>query len=239
MNKVAKIGHNFPPTPFDEAQDAITSLKEEAGHWLDGAEVTSQNEADAIAKLLDMARKAKKQADDARKEEAKPFDDGKKAVQAKFKPLIEECDRIADVCKAANLPWLKKLDEQRRKEEEAAKAKAAEEFRKAQEALSAARATDLKSREEAEQQMKVAQDAEREAKKAAQQKASAKGGARAMSLRTVYRHEIVNPTEFARWCWSNEREALLDCLNSIAKRRTDMKFRDMPGVVIHEDKVPV
>ncbi|WP_298965112.1 hypothetical protein [uncultured Roseibium sp.] len=239
MSTVVNIGHNNPPTPFDEAKEAVLSLKEEAQHWLDGAEVSSQAEADAIATLLDMARKAKKKTDDFRKAEAKPFDDGKKAVQAKFKPLIEDCDRIADVCKAANLPWLKKLEEQRRQEKEAARAKAAEEARKAQEAIAAANAADLEARGAAEQQVKAAQEAEREAKKAAQQKASAKGGARAMALRTVYRHEIVDAREFARWCWVHENETLMECLNSIAKRRTDLKFRDMPGVTIHEDKVAI
>lgn len=239
MNEVVLIGHNKPPTPFDEAANAIDALKEEAKHWLDGAEVSSQPEADAIAKLLDMARKTKKRADDLRKTEAKPFDDGKKAVQAKFKPLLEDCDRIADVCKAANLPWLKKIEEQRRMEEEAARAKAAEEARKAQEALDAARANDLEAREQAERQVKAAQEAEREANRAAKQKGTAKGGARAMSLRTVFRHEIVDAREFARWCWVHENEALLECLNGIAKRRTDLKFRDMPGVVVHEEKVAI
>lgn len=238
MTQIAVIGHNQPP-PFVQVQGAISDLTEEARHWLDGAEVTSQAEADAIAKILDMARKAKKQADDLRKEEAKPFDDGKKAVQEKFKPLLETCDRIADACKAANLPWLKKIDEQRRQEETAARARAADEARKAQEAMQAAQQTDIEAREAAERQVAIAKEAERQANKAAQQKGMAKGGARAMALRTVYRHEITDPTAFARWCWEHENQAILDCLNTIAKRRTDMKFRGMPGVVIHEDKVAI
>lgn len=239
MSTVVKLGHNNPPTPFDEALSAVSSLKEEAKHWLDGAEVSSQAEAEAIAQLLDMARKAKKKADELRKAEAKPFDDGKKAVQAKFKPLIEDCDRIASVCKTANLPWLQKLEEERRQEEEAARRKAEEEARKAEQAMRAAQATDLEAREAAEQQVKIAQEAERDANRAAKQKAAAKGGARAMGLRTVYRHEITDATAFARWCWQHENAALMDCLNSIAKKRTDMKFRDMPGVVIHEESVAV
>lgn len=239
MNTIVNLGHNNPPTPFDEALDVVSSLKEEARHWLDGAEVTSQAEAEAIAQLLDMARKAKKQADDLRKVEAKPFDDGKKAVQAKYKPLMDDCDRIASVCKAANLPWLKKLEDERRQEEAAARKKAEEEARKAEEAMRAAQAADLDAREAAEQQVKIAQEAEREANRAAKQKANAKGGARAMGLRTVYRHEITDATAFARWCWQHENAALMDCLNSIAKKRADMKFRDMPGVVIHEESVAV
>lgn len=238
MNTAA-VGHNKPPTPFDEASFAIASLKEEAHYWLDGAEVSSQSEADAIAKLLDMARSARKDADAARKIEAKPFDDGKKEVQARYKPLLDECDRISDACKAANLPWLKAQEEARRMEEEAARQKAQEEAEKARAAIAATAPGDLAAREQAEQQINAAKEAERNANQAAKQRATAKGGPRAMSLRTVYRHEITDATEFARWCWQNEREALLECLNAIAKRRTDAKFRGMPGVVIHEDKVPV
>ncbi|MTH96545.1 hypothetical protein [Roseibium sp. RKSG952] len=239
MSTVVPLGHNNPPSPFDDAKASILSLEEEARHWLDGAEVSSQAEADAIAKLLDMARKAKKEADTARKKEAKPFDDGKKEIQTRYKPLLEQCDRIADVCKKANQPWLIKLEELRRREEAAARAKAEEEARKAREALEAARASDLAAREEAERQVQFAKDAERAARQASKQTASAKGGARAMTLRTVYRPEITNATEFARWCWQYEKQPLLDCLDAIAKRRVANKFRDMPGVVIHEDKVPV
>ena len=239
MNKIATIGDNNPPSPFDEAQFSIASLREEASHWLDGAEVTTQNEADAIAKLLDLVRKTKKEADDARKAEAKPFDDGKKEVQARYKPLLENCDRIASVCKAANLPWLQKMEEQRRQEEAAARKKAEEASAKAQAALQAAAATDIAAKEAAEDQIKIAKQAKKEANKAATQRGTAKGGARAMSLRTVYRHEIVNVREFARWCWDNEYDALVECLDAIAKRKVDAKFHTMPGVVVHEGKVAV
>jgi hypothetical protein len=73
------IGHNSRSgTPYySEALRGVETLWTEAVHWLDGAVAESQAEADAIATLLDMARKARATADGARKAEAKPFDDGK------------------------------------------------------------------------------------------------------------------------------------------------------------------
>src|SRR3546814_4951399 len=46
--------------------------------------------ADMVAKQIDEARKGQKAAEDLHKEEAKPFDDGKKAVQAKWTPITDE-----------------------------------------------------------------------------------------------------------------------------------------------------
>lgn len=239
MTNVATLGHNNPPSPFDDAKALVEDLRCEASNWLDGAEVSSQDEADAIARLLDMARKARKEADEARKVEAKPFDDGKKAVQAKFKPLLEECDRIAAVCKAANLPWLKRLEDERRAKAEEARRIAEEEDRKAQAAMQAAKATDLEARAEAEKQVEAAKAAEKEAARVAKERAHARGGARAMSLRTVYEAEITDAVAFARWCWANEREALLEAMQKIADQRARANFRGMDGVTVHERSVAV
>src|SRR3546814_7413600 len=56
-----------------------------------------------LFRSLDDARKARKAAEDQRKIEAKPFDDGKAAVQALWTPLTDEkkgrCALIADTCK--------------------------------------------------------------------------------------------------------------------------------------------
>src|SRR3546814_6319433 len=46
--------------------------------------------ADAVGKLLDMIRQAKKAADEQRVIEKKPYDDAAKAVQTKYKPLIDK-----------------------------------------------------------------------------------------------------------------------------------------------------
>src|SRR3546814_8195285 len=78
-----KIGHNNPPSPFDDIKAEIEALHEEARGWLDGEPVASQGQADALDKLKGMIRDAEKKAENLRKAEVKPFDDGKAAVQAR------------------------------------------------------------------------------------------------------------------------------------------------------------
>src|SRR3546814_2956899 len=75
-----------------------------------------------VAKLIDEARKGQKAAEDLRKEEAKPFDDGKKAVQAKWTPITDEKKGkyalIIATAKKALAPWLVKLDAEQERSEE-------------------------------------------------------------------------------------------------------------------------
>ena len=236
---VAAIGHNMPPenTPFDDAAEAISDLFEEAKHWLDGGVVTNQDEANAIAKLLDLARKAKKQADEARKVEAKPFDDGKKAVQERYKPLLERADMVADACKKALTPY--DLEQQRIRDEAARKAREEAEvkLRAAQEAMRAS--ADLEARERAERLAKEAQAAEREATKAANAKSATKGGARAVSVRTRYVAVVNDYRSFARWAWQRNPGAFEAFLDKHAQEQVDGGVRQIAGVVVNEEKVAV
>ncbi|MEG7685981.1 hypothetical protein, partial [Listeria monocytogenes] len=68
MDNRHAIGGNNPPepTPYEAARAKVAEARDEAAMWLDGAAVTSQEQADGLEQLLDMARKAGKQADDAR-----------------------------------------------------------------------------------------------------------------------------------------------------------------------------
>src|SRR3546814_6757070 len=88
----APIGHNNPPepTPYEAILTDVQDLSETAQGFLDGDPINDQATADMVAKLIDEARKGQKAAEDLRKEEAKPFDDGKKAVQAKWTPITDE-----------------------------------------------------------------------------------------------------------------------------------------------------
>src|SRR3546814_8952690 len=83
-----------------------------------------------VAKLIDEARKGQKAAEDLRKEEAKPFDDGKKAVQAKWTPITDEKKGkyalIIATAKKALAPWLVKLDAEQEAAREKARQEAAE-----------------------------------------------------------------------------------------------------------------
>lgn len=62
----------------------IEDLFTQAKGFLDGDPVTSQAVADEIGALLAEIRQAEKAADEARKLENKPFDDGKAEVQERY-----------------------------------------------------------------------------------------------------------------------------------------------------------
>jgi hypothetical protein len=193
-NPRAVIGSN-QPSPYEAIKLDADTLMETAQGFLDGQPITTQAVADEVGKLLDMARKGRAAAEEQRKAEAKPFDDGKKAVQALWTPLTDEKTGkfalITSTAKKALAPFL--AAEQRRIDEEAAAARklADEATAKAQEALRAS-SDDLAKREAAEQLLKDAKKADTAANKAEKGKALATGGARSVSLRKVWSAELVN-----------------------------------------------
>lgn len=211
MTALAVIGHNGPPepTPFEAAAATIETLRVEAQNWLDGEPITTQGQADAVSKLLDDARKAKAKADAARVEEKRPHDDAGKAVQAKYKPLLDQADTVAVLAKRVLEPFLMAQEAAKREAERVAREAAAKAYAEAQAARDAARATtDLDAAEAAERAAAEAKAATIAAKAAAADKGAARGGARAVTLRTVRTAEVVDLTALMRWVWTHDQGAL-------------------------------
>jgi len=236
----ASIGHNNPPepTPYDKCVEDVEAYYNEAKSWLDGDPIDSEPLADGVSKLLDSLRKLSKEVDACRKEEAKPFDDGKKEVQERYNPLLEKCKTAQDVCKKALTPWLEKLDAEKRAKEEAARKEAEEKRAAAQEEMRKAQeSADLEARERAEAMAKEAKKAEAAADRASKDKAHAKGGARAVGLRTVYEPEITDPVAAARHFWTVRRTQMDEFILTLARQEVDKGIRNIPGVVVHERKV--
>lgn len=231
---VATIGHNR--SPFDLASEEIDGLYAEAKNWLDGEAIASQDHADALSKLLDMIREAEKRADAARKAEKKPHDDAAKAVQERYKPLLERAATAASVCKQALTPWLEKLDREKREAERKAREDAEAAERAAQEAFRQAGVGDLEEREEAERLAKAAKVAAATASRAENDRAQAKGGKRAVSLRTYAVATVEDPAAFARWVWSNRFAELEAWLAELAQREASKGARALPGVTVTEER---
>lgn len=235
-NPRAVIGANNPPSPFDEVSAAVEDLREEAGHWLDGGAVSSQDEADAIAKLLDAIRRAEKRADAARIEEKRPHDEAAKAVQAKYKPLLDRCGMIAAACKKALTPWLEMVEAEKRAAAEAARRGAEAKAEEARAALRAAADADLAAREEAEALVREAKAAATAATRAEGDTAKAAGGARAVSLRTVLRSEVTDMRAFAAWAWTHRRGDVDEMFTDLAARLVREGVRAIPGIDIIEER---
>ena len=238
-------GHNQPPkTPFESAEDRIETLHIEANNWFDGEAIENQGQADAVSKLLDDIRKAKKDAEAARKAEADPFDKGKAGVFARYESMlgkgkskIGKADMIADLCKKVLAPFLAKLEDEKREVERIAREKAEEAAAKAREALAKAAPTDLAAREEAERYLDDAKAAEKHLRRAEKDKGVARGCTRAVTLRSVWSGSITNLTDCARHYWLNDRAALEALIADLVQRDVREGVRSIPGVEITEERV--
>jgi hypothetical protein len=248
LNPRAVIGGNNPPepTPFDLSRDEIEGLFEEAKNWLDGEGVQTQADADGVGQLLDAIRKAAKAADDRRKDENKLFDEGKAAVQAKYAPLIADTKSergkavlAAEACKKALAPFLEKVEAEKRRIAEEARRKADEERAAAEAAIRAARASDLEAQEAAERQLREAQAAEAAAKRAENDRAQAKGGARAVSLRSTWTVEMADIRDAAAHYWRIRPDEFRAFLIGVARQDVAAGKREIPGFTITEQKVAV
>lgn len=257
MNVIVTSGlppktHNNPPvaveevepTPFEMSEVEIGDLYAEAKNWLDGEPVTSQEMADAISRLIDDLRKAHKLAEERRVEEKRPFDEGAAEVQARYAPLVADTKSVKgktilaiEIAKKALAPWLQKLEEEKRAVAEAARKIADEKLRAAQEALRASNADDLAKREAAEDMIRDAEKAEAAATRAESDKAHAKGGTKAMGLRSVWRAEMTDPRAAAAHYWTTRRADVDAFFQGLADADVRAGKRDIPGFLIAETRV--
>lgn len=234
------------PSPFDAVRINIEDLFDQAKGFLDGEPVTSQAVADEIGALMAEIRQAEKAADEARKLENKPFDEGKAAVQERYLPLIGNTTRVKgktvlalEACKSALAPFLKKLDDEKREAERIAREAAEAKAREAAEAARAAASDDLAAKEAAEALIEQARKAEAAAKRATNDRAHATGGARATTLRTVYRAEMVDPHIAAAHYWRTNPAAFNAVLQKLADDDVRAGKRQVPGFDVIEDRVVV
>lgn len=230
------MGHNNPPDTFGAIKAHIEDLYAEARNFLDGEPITTQGQADAVADLLDQIRQAEKAADEARKEENRPFDEGKAAVQAKYAPLISDTKAVrgmtvlaAEACKRALEPWRQEQERIRREAAEKARREAEEAAAKAAEAMRAASA-DLAAREAAEAALRDADKAAKVASKA--DKAATTG----TGLRSYWTPRLVDGTAAARHYWQTDRAACEEFFLSLANRDCRQGRRTIPGFEVIEER---
>ena len=233
------LGGNLPPlTPFELSAKEAEDLLSEACNWVDGMTVESQEQADALSGLRGQIKAAIKRADERRKEEARPHDEAKSEIQARYNTLIGDTKTTGkgkliladDACQRAITPWLKKLDGERR----AAAAKAAEEAeakrRAAAEAFAKSTVDDLDARQQAEKAAAEAVQATKAATKAERQATTGTG------LRTTYSGRLTDLQAFARWSWGNDLPALSEHFEARANALVKAGRRDLPGVEVVEHK---
>lgn len=232
------VGANNPPAdPFGAIAAHIDDLYAEAKNWLDGEPITTQAQADEVGRLLDMIRDAEKVADNARKDENKPFDDGKAAVQAKYAPLISDTKAVrgktvlaSEACKAALAPWRAEQERIKREAADKARKEAEAAAQAAAEAMRATQVDDLAAREEAERLVREADAFAKFANRA--DKAATTG----TGLRSYWSPKLTDGTAAARHYWITDRKACEEFFLSLANRDTRNGIRTIPGFEVTEER---
>lgn len=234
-----KAGHNNPPDEFTDTQTMIDNLYDEAKNFLDGDPIDSEGLAEGVTDLLNQLRAAGKDAEALRVAEKKPFNDGANAVQAKFKPLSDKVTLATNTCKKALVPWLEKKEAAARAEQDRLQAEAEEAAAKAEELRKAA-ADNLEAQEELAQAEDDADKATAIAKKQNNASAGVKvGGHKAVSLRSTFIPEIIDPVKAVEHYWQTKQPRMKELLLQLANEDVRAGKREIPGFNIIEEKSAV
>jgi hypothetical protein len=218
------MGDNGPPpeAAFGIHVDDLFALLSDT---LAGGEVSTDEQESAIDAILDDFRKASKDADKARAAEKKPFDDAAKAVQTKWKPIIDKADRGAQACKEALTPY--RTAKQRAKDEAARKAREEAESREAEARAALQQSEDLEAKYAAEQELETA----------AKLKAVAdKIDRSATGLRTYWEAEITDRKAALLHYLARAPERFEALIQQMADEDARTTRAPVPGVIFHERK---
>ena len=110
---VPAVGHNAPP---EAVEDQIAEVAAQAADWLKQHGITDETSSNMAANYRQQLLDLRKKADKARVEEKRPFDEAGKAVQAKWKPVLETADTAANALRDALTQWMRAEEARLRKE---------------------------------------------------------------------------------------------------------------------------
>lgn len=228
---MSEIGHNMPPRHEAFAM-ALEDVRLEAGNFLDGAPVETQEQADAIGKIISAAKKIKKDADLARKEDKEPHLEAGRAVDTNYKPVLDTCDTIVTAAQKPLTVYLNKLAAEQAEVERKAREEA---DRKAQEAIAAQRACEgnVEAIERAKTLQREADEAEKAAKRAGKAKAHVTGVDRAVGLRTYDVVTVTDARAALLWIAKNDKTALDAFVADYARRFGSARMID--GVTVTQE----
>lgn len=226
MAQHATIGHNNPPDPIDEAMAPFDDVIAEAQNWADGHAVETEAQMKAVDALIKEVKRAGKEVGAARDASTKPLHEAWKSEIARWKPTIDDLDRIVKCLVAAVDPFKRKLAAEKAAQERAAWEAANKARREAEEAAARANAADIDDQREIEAARQAAIDAEVAAK--AQAKDSVKG------MRSVTRYEVADHREALHWIARNDREAVTAFVDEYVRR--NHKAAEIAGVRVWKEK---
>jgi len=226
MNPRAVIGGNSPPDPIDTALAPFNDTLEEVANWLDGATVENDGQLTATDKLLKELKAARKAVDTAREDCTKPLHEIWKAEVARWKPTQDDLDRQVKCLVAAQAPYKAKLAAEKDAKRLAAEAEARAKAEEARQAHLAANAASLEEQRRADDLLKAADEAAKQAARAS--KDTVKG------MRTVQVYEITDHRAALNWIARNDRDAVTAFIEEYVRR--NFKLRQIDGVAVETKK---
>lgn len=227
MNAPAKIGHNLPPDPIDEALAPFGDVITEAETWLDGQKVETEGQMKAADVILKGIKAARKAVDDARDVSTKPLHDAWKGEVARWKPTQDDLDRLAKGLAALVNDFKLALAAEKEAARKHAERLAWEETRKAQEAARLADASNIEATRAAAAAKEAAEAAQRAAQTAA--KDTVKG------LRTVTKYEITDHRALLNFIAKNARDDMTAFIEDWA-RKNHKTFTGADGLHVWTEK---
>jgi len=226
MNSRAVIGGNSPPDPIDTALALFNDTLEEVANWLDGATVENDGQLTATDKLLKELKAARKAVDTARDDCTKPLHEIWKAEVARWKPTQDDLDRQVKCLVAAQAPYKAKLAAEKEAKRQAAETEARAKAEEARQAHLAANAASLEEQRRADDLLKAADEAAKQAARAS--KDTVKG------MRTVQVYEITDHRAALNWIARNDRDAVTVFIEEYVRR--NFKLRQIDGVAVETKK---
>ncbi|SDG35481.1 hypothetical protein [Pelagibacterium luteolum] len=226
-NDRIKPGGNL--SPFDAIVLEIDDLYAEAANWADGSDIESQEQCDALDTLDKALLALDKKREALRKEEVKPLDEAKKAIQALHKPVEAKVARARDVLNGPRSKWKAKIEAKKRARAEQAAREAEEERAKALAAMQSS-SGDLEARERAEEQLAHAKEAEAFAKREDKRANTGNG------LRTYHRAQLTDLRAAIGHYWKSQTDAFEALVCDLAAKDVRAGKRDIPGFTVIEEK---
>lgn len=221
--------HNNPPDPLDAALAPYGDHIEEAQNWLDGSPVETEAQMKEVDALIKHIRAAHKAIADAQKSEAAPLHDAWKAALARYKPTLDDLDRLKKGLVAAVNGFKQRIAAERAEAERKARAEAEAKARAAAEAARKAQASDIEAQRAAAEAQAEAERAQINAAKAGKASKDVKG------LRTVTQYEVTDHRALLHWIARNDREAITAFVEEYARKHHRNISAD--GLKVWQEKV--
>ncbi len=222
--KMTNAKHNNPPDPIDEATAPFAGAIAEAESWADGELVSTKGQMDAVDKLTADIKAAIKAVKDGEDSAAKPMYDQWKSEKARWKPTIDDLERIKVCLIAAVAPFKANIANELAEKKRMAFVEAQKKVEAAAKAAAEANSANLADARRAEELQAEAVDAIN----AARQSETVKG------MRKVTKFEVTDHRKALHWIAANRKEDMTAFIDEYVRRHH--KNNDIDGVRVWTEK---